>query len=100
MTKILKIYENNQYRNAMTKPLSTDSFKKMKKKFSTREFDLIIQGILEKNKIGHLFVVDIESGHKNADEKQLFLNEIFTPIFQKKKFFLQTKGLFSNFQMQ
>ena len=72
----------------------------MKKKFSTREFDLIIQGILEKNKIGHLFVVDIESGHKNADEKQLFLNEIFTPIFQKKKFFLQTKGLFSNFQMQ
>lgn len=89
-----------QYRNAMTKPLSTDSFKKMKKKFSTREFDLIIQGILEKNKIGHLFVVDIESGHKNADEKQLFLNEIFTPIFQKKKFFLQTKGLFSNFQMQ
>lgn len=84
----------------MTKPLSTDSFKKMKKKFSTREFDLIIQGILEKNKIGHLFVVDIESGHKNADEKQLFLNEIFTPIFQKKKFFLQTKGLFSNFQMQ
>lgn len=84
----------------MTKPLSTDSFKKMKKKFSTREFDLIIPGILEKNKIGHLFVVDIESGHKNADEKQLFLNEIFTPIFQKKKFFLQTKGLFSNFQMQ
>ena len=84
----------------MTKPLSTDSFKKMKKKFSTREFDLIIQGILEKNKIGHLFVVDIESGHKNADEKQLFLNEIFTPFFQKKKFFLQTKGLFSNFQMQ
>lgn len=84
----------------MTKPLSTDSFKKMKKKFSTREFDLIIQGILEKNKIGHLFVVDIESGHKNADEKQLFLNEIFTPIFQKKKFFLQTKGLFSNFQIQ
>ena len=84
----------------MTKPLSTDSFKKMKKKFSTREFDLIIQGILEKNKIGHLFVVDIESGHKNADEKQLFLNEIFTPIFQKKKFFLHTKGLFSNFHMQ
>ena len=84
----------------MTKPLSTDSFKKMKKKFSTREFDLIIQEILEKNKIGHHFVVEIESGHKNADEKQLFLNEIFTPIFQKKKFFLQTKGLFSNFQMQ
>lgn len=55
----------------------------MKKNFSTREFDLIIQGILEKNKIGHLFVVDIESGHKNADEKQLFLNEIFTSIFEK-----------------
>ena len=82
----------------MTKPLSTDSFKKMKKKFSTREFDLIIQRILEKNKIGHLFVVDIESGHKNADEKQLFLNEIFTPIFEKKSFFCKRKDCFPTFR--
>ena len=58
-----------------------------------KEFDLIIQG-----KIGHLFVVDIEFDEKNADEKQLFFNKIYTPIFEeKKKFYLPTKDLFSNF---
>lgn len=48
-----------------------------------KEFDLIIQG-----KIGHLFVVDIEFDEKNADEKQLFFNKIYTPIFEKKKSFI------------
>ena len=31
ITKILKIEENNQYGNAMTKPLQTGSIKKRKK---------------------------------------------------------------------
>ena len=50
-----------------------------------REFDLIIQGILDEDKIGHLFVVDIHFDKKNAGEKQLFFNEIYSPIFEKKK---------------
>ena len=39
--------ENNQYGNAMTKPLPTGSIQKKKKKknLSMREFDLIIQGV-------------------------------------------------------
>ena len=32
ITKILKMDENNQYGNAMTKPLPTDSIQKKKKK--------------------------------------------------------------------
>ena len=69
----------------------------MKKVSSMREFDLIIQGTLNKDKIGHLFVVNIEFDHENADEKQLFFNEIYILPFEKKKFHLPTKDLFSNF---
>ena len=36
---------------------------------------------MDKDKIAHLFVADIEFDEKNADEKQLFFNEIYTPIF-------------------
>ena len=46
-----------------------------------REFDLIIKGISDEDKIGHLFVVDIYFDQKNNSEKQLFFNEIYSPIF-------------------
>ena len=85
MTKILKMDENNQYGNAMTKPLPTGNIKRMKKFPTMREFDLIVQGISDTDKIGQLFIVDIEFDHKNATKKQLFFNEIYTPIFEKKK---------------
>ena len=51
-----------------------------------REFDLIIQGLLDEDKLGHLFVVDIQFHQKNASKKQLFFNKIYSPIFEKKKF--------------
>ena len=97
VTKILKMDENNQHGNAMTKPLPIGSIKILKKIPSMREFDLIIQGILDEDKIGHLFVVDIKFETKNASEKQLFFNEIYSPIFEKKKFCRQTKDQFFNF---
>ena len=50
-----------------------------------REFDLIVQRISDTNKIGHLFIVDIEFDYKNATKKQLFFNETYTPIFEKKE---------------
>ena len=62
-----------------------------------REFDLIIQEISDKDQTGHLFVVDFEFDNENADEKQLFFNEIYTPIFEEKKFYLPNKDLFCNF---
>ena len=83
VTKILEIDENNQYGNAMTKPLPTDNIKKEKKVPNLREFDFIIQGISDQDKIGNLFVVDIKFDQENASEKQLFFNEIYTPIFEK-----------------
>ena len=77
VTKILKMDENNQYGNEMTKPLPTGSIKR-KKISNKKEFDLIVQGILDENKIGSLFVVNIHFEQKNASEKQLFFNEIYT----------------------
>ena len=81
VTKILKMHENNQYGNVMAQPLPTGIIKKIKKIPSMRKFDLIIQGILDKDKIGHLFVVDIEFDHENAEGKELFFNGTYTPNF-------------------
>ena len=50
-----------------------------------REFELIIQVNSDEDKIGHLFVADIQFDQKNASGKQLFFNEIYLPIFEKKK---------------
>ena len=85
VTQILKMDENNQYGNAMTTPLPTDSIKKIKKVTSMREFDLIMHKILAKDKIVHLFMVDMQLDHEYADEKQLFFNKIYTSIFEKTK---------------
>ena len=51
-----------------------------------REFDLMIQGIFNADRIGPLFIVDIHFDQRNTSEKQLFYNEIYSPIFEKKSF--------------
>ena len=66
--------------------------KNMKKIPSLKEFNLIIQGVLDENKIGHLFVVDIEFDKTKCWWKQLFK----TPIFEKM-FYVPMKDLLSNF---
>ena len=76
--------ENNQHRNEMTKTLITGSIKR-KKIPTKRKLDRIIQEILDENNICPLFVVNIHFEQKNAREKQLFFNEIYSPIFEKKK---------------
>ena len=62
-----------------------------------REFDLIIQGISDEDKIGHLFVVDTEIDIKNASQKQLFFNETYLPIFEEKNVLSANKYQFFNF---
>ena len=85
IAKIIKMDENNQYENAMTKPLPTDCIKKSKKIQSLREFQLILEGFSHVDKIGHLFIVDSEFDFDRARPKQLLFNEIYTPIFENKK---------------
>ena len=57
--------ENKQYRNTMPKPLPTGSIEKVKKTSTIREVDLLIQNISDEDKIGHLFIVDIEFDEVN-----------------------------------
>ena len=60
-----------------------------------REFYLIIHGISDEDKICYFFVVDIKFDIRNANEKQLFFSEIYSPIFEKKKFCRKLKISFS-----
>ena len=83
--KILKMDENKQYAVAMTKPLPIGSIKKSERVPSLRDFDVIVQSISDEDRISHLFIVDTEFDWKNASQKQKFFNEIYTPIFKKKK---------------
>ena len=75
VTKILKMDENNKYGNAMTKPLPKGIIKKFS---SMREFDWIVQGILDED------LFDIEFGHKNGNKNSYFLMKS-TPQFWKKE---------------
>lgn len=80
VTKILKMFENNQYGNAMTKPLPTGNIKRVKKISTMREFDLISHT----DKIGHLFIVDIEFDKENATEKKLISTRSIYQFLKKK----------------
>ena len=84
VTKILKMSENNQYGNAMTRPLPTGSIKRVKKISTMREFDLILQSISHTDEIGHLFIVDIEFDKENDTEKKLISTRSIRQFLKKK----------------
>ena len=71
--------ENNQYGNAVTKPLPYGCIKKMKKIPTFYEVNKILSNLSHEDKIGHLFIVDIKFHDKNP--KTILFNEIYTPIF-------------------
>ena len=96
MTKILKMDENNQCGNAMTKPFPTGSIKRTKELPTMREFDLTVQGISDTDKIGHLFIVDIEFDHKNATKNRYFLMKFIQQFLRKTKFCSPKKNRYSN----
>ena len=70
--------ENNQYGHAMTKPLPTGCDKQ-------ETYIPTVRHLRRSGTDGHLFMVDIEFDVENASSKQLFLNEIYPPIFEKKR---------------
>ena len=82
-TKILKMDENNQYGQAMTKPLPYGCIKKQKQPPSLLEFNKILDKISYDYKIGYIFIVDIKFHNKNS--KTLLFNEIYPSIFEKNK---------------
>ena len=65
ITKILKLDENNQYGNAMTKPLLTGCIKD-DNDTSWETFNFLLESVSFEDKIGHLYIVDIEFDVKNV----------------------------------
>ena len=85
VSKILKMDENNQYGNAITKPLPYGCIQKEKEIPSLKKLNFILETLSINDKIGHLFVVDICFYQEIANKETLLFNEIYTPIFEKKK---------------
>ena len=84
ISKIVKLDENNQYGYAMTRPMPTGCIK-VNNSPSWLQFNLLLETVTLEDKIGHLFIVDIEFNIENADERKYFSNEIFPPIIEKEK---------------
>ena len=57
-SKIIKMDENNQYGQAMTKPLPYDCIKKQKEIPTLTQFNKILNSILHEDNIDHIFTVD------------------------------------------
>ena len=82
-SKIIKMDENNQYGFAMTKPLPDGCIKKKKNLSTVEELAVLLENVTLEDKLRHLFVADIYFADIN--EKTLFANEIYPPIFEKHK---------------
>ena len=84
ISKILKLDENNQHGNGMTKPLPNGCIKD-DSDISWVTFNFLMETVDFKDTIGHLYIVDIELDHENATEKMMAHNEIYPPIIEKHK---------------
>ena len=84
ITKIVKLDENNQYNNAMTKPLPTGCIKDNNDLF-WETFIFLLETVSFNDTIGHLYIVDIEFDIKNATKKEFAYNEIYPPFIEKQK---------------
>ena len=52
--------DNNQYRQAMTKPLLYGCIKRKKKFLSLEELPELLKSVTLEDKIGHIFTLDME----------------------------------------
>ena len=64
--------ENKQYGFEMTKPMLTDCIKEHLLP-SWKKFNLLVSSVSAGNKIGHLFVVDVEFDFKKCNSKIVFI---------------------------
>ena len=84
ITKILKLDENNQYGNGMTKPLLTGCIKD-RDDISWETFNSLLESVSFEDTIGHLYIVDIEFDFKNATKREFSYNEIYPPVIEKQR---------------
>ena len=75
--------ENNQYGQAMTKPLPYGCIKRKDKVLTLEELPDFLKSVTLDDPIGHIFKIDIEFSDINP--RTLLFNEIYPPIFEKNK---------------
>ena len=95
IAEILKLDENNQYGYSMTKPLPPGCIKE-NKNFSWVDFNILIESIDLKDKIGHLFVVDIYLTLKMQTRSSYFIMKFFHQLLRNRKFLKRTNVLHTN----
>ena len=83
ISKILKFDENSQYGFAMKKPLPTGCIKERKETSFFFLFNLLFETAILKDRIGQLFVINIQFSKSKACNRQIIYNEIFSPIIEK-----------------
>ena len=83
--QILKLDENNQNGYEMTKLLPTGCIEQQKRMPTGQKFSMLLQHVDLDDKNRHLFNVDIRFNKEEATPKQHMYNEIYRPIFEKKK---------------
>ena len=81
-SKILKMDKNNQYGFALTKPLPWGCIKNKKCVPSYEELAEILKSITLEDKLGHLFIIDIEFADVN--KKKLYYLMKFIHQFSKR----------------
>ena len=92
-SKIIKMNENNQYGFAMTKPLPYGCIKKKENLATLEELAVLLENVTLEDKLGHLFVVDVDIKFADINKKTLLFNEIYPPIFEKHKKLTRTRDL-------
>ena len=80
----MKLDENNQYGNGMTKPLPTGCIKD-NDDISWKTFNFLLEKVSFEDTIGHLYIADIEFDIKNATQREFAYNEIYPPIIEKQR---------------
>ena len=78
ITKILKLDENNQYGHGMTKPLPTGCIKD-NDDISWETFNILLESVNFDDKIGHLYIVDMNLILKIQLKKNLLTMKFIHP---------------------
>ena len=95
ISKILKLDENNQYGNGITKPLPTGCIKD-DSDISWATFNFLMETVDFKDTIRHLDIVDFEFDYENATEKMMAYNEFILQSLKNIKLLIHAKDLFFN----
>ena len=93
-TKILKMDENNQYGQAITKPPLYGCMKKQKHVPSLLEFNKMLDRISHEDSIVHLFIVNIKC--QNNNKKTLLFNAIYIFMYLYFPYYLPDKEQLAN----